>query len=344
MLRSLFILLVCFLLKNTAIAAPEKVKAFTPILDYILNSDAALPGSITLPNRVEAEEYVLEEGTRLQSTADIDGVDQVAFIDDGDFTEYKVYVSKSGTFSFKARASSNNDGGTITIFAKGEAIGSVLVPNTGSWNSFETLSTNITLTPGNQTLRLAYSGGNRSLFNINWFSVTESEGSPEIPEDDVDWNIASLVELRDAVRLSDQEIVMRPGNYSINDLPDNNDRYILVSGSNNTIDLTGVHIDVPVQTDLPEAVIHFSGRGNTLSGGTIENSYNSGITNVVDFVAYNIERTFLANGAKPHMVIAGNDTTILNTTLIVRGSFPYGYGSYFGINGNNSFVPQFVAI
>jgi len=143
--------------------------------------------------------------------------------------------------------------------------------------------------------------------------------------------------LRDAVRRNNQDIVMKPGNYSITELPANNDRYFHVSGNNNTIDLTGVHLDFPVHIDTPEAHFHFSGRGNTLIGGTIENTYNSGLSEVIDYVSYNVERDFLANGGKPHLVIAGNDTTIIDTKMIVRGSFPYGYGSYFGIGGRNSF-------
>jgi len=88
---------------------------------------------------------------------------------------------------------------------------------------------------------------------------------------------------------------------------------------------------------INEAHFYFSGRGNTLIGGTIENTYPNGITEVTDFVEYNLDRRNLANGGKPHMVIAGNNTTIIDTRMIVRGSFPYGYGSYLGINHINSF-------
>ena len=38
-----------------------------------------------------------------------------------------------------------------------------------------------------------------------------------------------------------------------------------------------------------------------------------------------------------HMVLSGNDNTLLNTKMIVRGSFPYGYGSLFGIGSSNTF-------
>jgi len=328
----LFLFFIIFSESSSA-ASANNVNKLPPIISFLLNSDASLPGSAILPGRVEAEASDVQEGTEIQTTYDDDGVNQLAFIDNGDYSEYQVYVSDSGTYDFSVRASSNNDGGDITVLTDGLSLGSLTVSNTGSWNSFQTVTTSINLEKGNQVLRLAYSGGNRSLFNINWFSVERADSGTTPP---VNWTVSNLVELRAAIRLNNQDIVMRPGNYSITELPDDDERYFLVSGNNNTIDLSGVHLSVPVHTNLPEATIYFSGLGNTLIGGTIENTYTSGLTEVVDYVAYNLDRTFFANGAKPHMVIAGNDTTIIDTTMIVRGSFPYGYGSYFGINGNNS--------
>jgi len=212
------------------------------------------------------------------------------------------------------------------------------------------------LESGNQTLRLAYSGGNSYLFNINSFSV-ESGGTtvdnaptnnptviPTPPPTNTpvnaptrDYNVSTLFDLREAVRRDNQDIVMKPGTYNITDLADDDDRYFLVSGDNNTIDLTGVTIHFPVEIRTPEAHFYFSGRGNTLIGGTIENTYVNGATQITDFVSYNADRRFFGNGGKPQMVIAGNDTSIIDTRMIVRGSFPYGYGSYFGINHINSF-------
>jgi len=104
---------------------------------------------------------------------------------------------------------------------------------------------------------------------------------------------------------------MKPGTYNITDLADDDDRYFLVSGDNNTIDLTGVTIHFPVEIRTPEAHFYFSGRGNTLIGGTIENTYVNGATQITDFVSYNADRRFFGNGGKPQMVIAGNDTSMM---------------------------------
>ena len=56
--------------------------------------------------------------------------------------------------------------------------------------------------------------------------------------------VSSLDELRNAVRKSNQTIVMKPGRYALDDLPSRS-RNLPCSGSNNTIDLSGVHVIAP---------------------------------------------------------------------------------------------------
>jgi len=287
-----------------------------------------------LPATIEAEAFDSQQGVEVETTRDTGGGQQIGFIESGDYTEYQVFAPNSGTYRLNVRASSRFDGGTINVQSNGSNVGSVSVPGTGNWNSFVTVSSTIELEAGNQTIRLAFDGGRGYLFNLNSFDITEADDS-ETPTRD--WNVSNLFELRDAIKRNNQDIVMRPGNYSITELPNDSNRYFRVSGDNNTIDLTGVHLEFPVEVATPEAHFYFSGRGNTLIGGTIENTYRSGITEITDYVGYNVDRDFLSNGGKPHLVIAGNDTTIIDTKMIVRGSFPYGYGSYFGIGGRNSF-------
>lgn len=149
--------------------------------------------------------------------------------------------------------------------------------------------------------------------------------------------VNSLAELRVAVQNSNQNIVMNAGNYNITILSAN-ERDIRCSGSNNTIDLTGVYIDFPIgSSELAHFLIE--GDNNTIIGGIFENTYANGMTEVTDFVAYNNDRTNLAYGADPHIKITGDadGTTINGTKIIVRGSFPYGYGSLFGIGGTNTY-------
>ncbi|MEP2775270.1 MAG: right-handed parallel beta-helix repeat-containing protein [Luteolibacter sp.] len=150
-------------------------------------------------------------------------------------------------------------------------------------------------------------------------------------------NVSSLKNLRDAVTKSDQRITMKPGKYDLTDLPERS-RDITVSGSNNKIDLTGVFLKAPVGS-VRSSYLVVSGDRNIFKGGTIEDTYDSGLTEVTDFSAYNQDRSTLARGLKgaPVVRVRGNENTIHGMKLTVRGSFPYGYGSLYGIGRDSAF-------
>jgi len=148
-------------------------------------------------------------------------------------------------------------------------------------------------------------------------------------------NVFSLSGLREAITESNQTIIMEAGNYSIEELPEDQ-RSFVISGNNNVIDLTDVYIDFPVdQTSLEHFVM--SGSGNTIRNGTFENTYPNGEVEITDFVSYNEDRDNLANGNDVHIRMAGDDNTVIGTKMTVRGSFPFGYGSLFGIGRTNVF-------
>lgn len=147
--------------------------------------------------------------------------------------------------------------------------------------------------------------------------------------------VSTLSQLREAMQKSDQTIVMTPGRRSLTDLPDGS-RSLPLSGSNNTIDMSGVHVTVPVGTTR-RSYVAISGSNNVFRGGTFEDVYQSGLKEVTDFSAYNQDRSTLAKGLSGSAVlsITGNDNIVADTKLTVRGSFPYGYGSIYGIGSDN---------
>lgn len=149
--------------------------------------------------------------------------------------------------------------------------------------------------------------------------------------------VFTLAELRAAIQESNQDIVMKAGNYEITELSSSN-RNFPCSGSNNSIDLTGVYIEVPVGSTARATYITVSGNNNTITGGTFEDTYTNGMTEVTDFVSYNNDPD-LSYGLKGAavMTITGDNNSVIGTKLTVRGSFPYGYGSMYGIGSDNVF-------
>ncbi len=148
-------------------------------------------------------------------------------------------------------------------------------------------------------------------------------------------NVSTLAQLREAVQKSDRTIVLKRGCYTLTDLPDGS-RNIPCSGSNNTIDLSGVYVNVPVGATR-RSYITISGNNNTFKGGTFEDIYKSGLKEVTDFSSYNQNRATLAKGLRGSAVlgITGDNNRVVGTKLTVRGSFPYGYGSIYGIGSDN---------
>lgn len=149
--------------------------------------------------------------------------------------------------------------------------------------------------------------------------------------------VNSLAEFRVAVQNSNQEIVFTAGEYNLEDLPSGS-RVITCSGSNNIIDLTGVRINTLVGS-IREVYFIISGNTNVLKNGAIVDYYQSGLDEVTDFSAFNNDRDNLAYGLRgdPVMSITGNGNLVDGLEMTVKGSFPYGYGSQYGIGSTNTF-------
>ena len=149
--------------------------------------------------------------------------------------------------------------------------------------------------------------------------------------------VYSLAELVVAVKESNQKIYMKPGRYNLEDLPPKS-RHIIMSGSNNRISLKGVYVQVPVGC-VHRCYISVTGDNNSIIGGEFEDTYRNGLTEITDFSAYNKDRKNLASGlgGDPVMRISGNNNLTDGIKLTVRGSFPYGYGSIYGIGADHQF-------
>ncbi|WP_083435211.1 right-handed parallel beta-helix repeat-containing protein [Rhodopirellula islandica] len=135
--------------------------------------------------------------------------------------------------------------------------------------------------------------------------------------------VNSIDELRRVAKGDDQQIVVAPGEYWITDR-----RGLEFSGSNNTVEWTGVKLIVPMDVVSGRNLFRLTGNGITLRGGTIEDTYPDGSTEVTDYGSYNHGRKF---GGMNEMVISGDNNRVIGMKMTIRGSYPYGYGNMFGI-------------
>ncbi|MGP4113701.1 PQQ-dependent sugar dehydrogenase [Streptomyces sp. 4N509B] len=136
---------------------------------------------VTQTRQRQAEYFSDHSGVEIASHTSAHGGRTVGFIEDGDWIAFEPYVLADAT-DLTARVSSDGAGGTVEVRAgspDGTLLGSVDVPNTGGWETFEDVTTSLSNAPtGTTTLYLVFTGPSDSgyLFDVDDFTFTT--GSP----------------------------------------------------------------------------------------------------------------------------------------------------------------------
>src|SRR5262249_53218834 len=119
-------------------------------------------------------QYRTSEGVSIEGTSDVGGGYDLGWITGDEWLNYTVQVAVSGTYTAQFRVANNGQGGTFHLNVDGaDATAELTVPNTGGWQNWTTLSTNITLTAGQHVLQLHMDsvGSAGTVGNFNWFSI-----------------------------------------------------------------------------------------------------------------------------------------------------------------------------
>jgi len=130
-----------------------------------------------IPGTVQAENYCLMSGVQLENTSDTGGGQNVGYIDTGDWMGYRINVPSAGTYRVQYRVASQNGGGSIRLesLGGGTVYGTIAVPPTGGWQTWQTISHNVTLPAGQQEIGLAAAAGG---FNLNWIGFSAVNTPP----------------------------------------------------------------------------------------------------------------------------------------------------------------------
>ncbi len=145
--------------------------------------------TIIVPNRNpflrnEAEIFFEQSGIQSEGSSDEGGGSDIGFIENGDWIWYTSLDFETAALSFDARVASNAGGGNIELrldSLTGDLIGTCDVPGTGGWQTWQTMSCNITETTGVHDLYLVFKGGGGFLFNINWWQFNVDSVETEEP-------------------------------------------------------------------------------------------------------------------------------------------------------------------
>jgi hypothetical protein len=136
--------------------------------------DVLVPSRIDVPALIEAEDFSEMEGLEIGEN-DVGGGQHIGYIDAGDFAAYYINVPTAGNYAIQMRIASNLDTASFALKdSTGNALETVAVPNTGGWQTFQTITLLTPLVAGKEIIYLDFLGAG---VNIDWIEVKNDDGS-----------------------------------------------------------------------------------------------------------------------------------------------------------------------
>ena len=143
---------------------------------------------VSVPAKIEAEDFDNATEGREET---VGSVTNIGWIDDNEYLSYNINVASSGEYTIDFRLASETSGSEFDIYEGNTNIGSISTEATGGWQTWDTVSVNVSLSSGDQTLRIVATAGG---WNIDWLEVKEvseentDDDNDDSNEDDTDDN------------------------------------------------------------------------------------------------------------------------------------------------------------
>jgi len=170
---------------TSAVSSTTTSTAFT-------SSAAAIPGTVLAANFDNGGEGVAYHdgtagnagGSYRQTDVDLepstDGGYDVGWIQAGEWLKYSVNVASTGSYTLAVRVASKGQGGTFHLEMNGADVsGAIAIPDTGAWQSWQTVRRTVTLSAGLQIARVVMdtAGANGPVGNITSLSFASAATS-----------------------------------------------------------------------------------------------------------------------------------------------------------------------
>ena len=152
---------------------------------FVLTNQINEPAWIIIPGKIEAENFTSQSGIQTEETGDTGGGLNVGWIDDGDWLEYAINNNSTDTlFTAAFRLASPSGGGILRVYLDEVKVGHVYSPNTGGWQVYKPVATDLKISLGKHYLKLyAPEGG----YNINYVDIKKkvTTGINEVNSDKI---------------------------------------------------------------------------------------------------------------------------------------------------------------
>jgi endoglucanase len=131
-----------------------------------------------LPGLIQAENWTAMSGFQVEATTDSGGGNNVGFADPGDWLEYSVNISQAGNYLVEYRLASQDGSNGFTVSVNGDVIDTVVVANTGGWQTWATQSNTVDLPAGEHTIKV---DALDEQWNLNWINFSLSTAPTPTP-------------------------------------------------------------------------------------------------------------------------------------------------------------------
>jgi hypothetical protein len=159
---------------GTAVSLPGTVQAE----NYNLGGQGVAYSDLDVAN--QGGQYRTSEGVDIEAASDSGGGFNVGYMRAGEWLKYTVNVTTAGSYTLDFRVASGVATGSFYVEVDGTNVtGTVNVPNTGSWQTWQTISrSGINLSAGQHVVRLVVTGNDA---NLNWIGFSIPSGNNGTP-------------------------------------------------------------------------------------------------------------------------------------------------------------------
>jgi len=143
-------------------------KVLAPFSDLEIRN--TLSSRFILPGKIEVENFESMSGLATEETTDSGGGMNIGYTDAGDYADYLIFVDEAGNYKVDFRFASEWAAGRIGLYLVADDLTETElveldIPVTGGWQTWSTISSNLSLPKGIYTLRMRVLTGG---FNLNW--------------------------------------------------------------------------------------------------------------------------------------------------------------------------------
>ncbi len=138
-------------------------------ISYFSDTVAIIHEELTLPGKVQAENYTDMFGIKFENTTDVGGGQNSGFAEPDDFLTYQVEVTTAGTYTLTYRLATETGSTGFQLLIDDILINEQAIPATGGWQTWADISTTLELTAGPHKITLLSIGKE---WNLNWLDFT----------------------------------------------------------------------------------------------------------------------------------------------------------------------------